>query len=363
MSTRDIYPQILNDIRQQILAGEMPAGHKLPTETELANRHSVSRPTIARIYDALQAEGLVEKISGSGTYVIFRKPSDTLTIGLLLPGPGESEIFGPILEQITLLAEEKSIRCLWEGTLIKNAGLRKKQLLKICRNYIDNQVDGVLFSPLERTDAKDAINEQVCSLFSNHRIPVGLIDRDIVAWPARSRYDLTGIDNHHAAHTVTQHLIESGCKELYFISLPDSAPTVEQRIRGFKHAIAQAGIAPTGCHILTLPGADAETVDIGQAQGSKGIVCANDATAVLVMQILINQGIRIPDDVRLAGFDDMKYAAMLQVPLTTYRQPCADIGTYALEQLLTRIRNPQRATTTIALYGKLIQRKSSQNKS
>ena len=66
----------------------------------------------------------------------------------------------------------------------------------------------------------------------------------------------------------------------------------------------------------------------------------------------------VPEEVRLAGFDDVYYAQHLRVPLTTLHQPCQDLGTAAVELMLSRLRDPQRAPRTVTIPGTLIVRAS-----
>jgi DNA-binding LacI/PurR family transcriptional regulator len=70
------------------------------------------------------------------------------------------------------------------------------------------------------------------------------------------------------------------------------------------------------------------------------IVCANDATAARLMTTLYALGTRVPAQVKITGIDGMKYASMLQVPLTTIHQPCAELGATALMAMLDRVSHP-----------------------
>jgi DNA-binding LacI/PurR family transcriptional regulator len=88
------------------------------------------------------------------------------------------------------------------------------------------------------------------------------------------------------------------------------------------------------------------------------IMCANDHTAANLMQTLIALGIRIPHDIRIAGVDDVKYASLLPIPLTTFHQPCDDIGAAGISAMLERVSNPHLPTRTILLSGHLVVRRS-----
>ena len=76
------------------------------------------------------------------------------------------------------------------------------------------------------------------------------------------------------------------------------------------------------------------------------------------MQTLLAQGVRIPEDVRIVGIDDVSYAKLLPVPLTTVRQPCRTIGETALRVMLERIELPKLPARNVLLDCSLVIRKS-----
>jgi DNA-binding LacI/PurR family transcriptional regulator len=96
--------------------------------------------------------------------------------------------------------------------------------------------------------------------------------------------------------------------------------------------------------------------------GKTGILCANDSTAALLMSTLNKLGKVVARDILIAGFDDMKYAKHLQVPLTSYRQPLMDIVRNSYEMIVSRISNPNQVAVNIHLTGKLIMRESTRFK-
>jgi DNA-binding LacI/PurR family transcriptional regulator len=76
------------------------------------------------------------------------------------------------------------------------------------------------------------------------------------------------------------------------------------------------------------------------------------------MHTLLSIGQKIPEDIRIVGFDDVKYARLLPVPLTTQHQPCRDIGRVALAIMLERIANPDLPVRDVLLGCELIVRQS-----
>jgi GntR family transcriptional regulator of arabinose operon len=93
-----------------------------------------------------------------------------------------------------------------------------------------------------------------------------------------------------------------------------------------------------------------------------GFVCANDRTAGQLMQVLLAAGYRIPQDVRIVGIDDVEYASLLPVPLTTVRQACREIGKAAMAAMLSRIERPGMPVLDIPIDCRLVVRESSGEK-
>jgi DNA-binding LacI/PurR family transcriptional regulator len=94
------------------------------------------------------------------------------------------------------------------------------------------------------------------------------------------------------------------------------------------------------------------------AMRPEGIVCANDLTAARLMQTLLGFGVRIPDEVRIVGMDDVKYASLLPVPLTTIHQDCAGIGAVAMATMLERLEHPELPVRDVLVPTRLVVRRS-----
>jgi len=364
MATKNRYTTIYASFREDILNGKYSHGSLLPPESDVAEKMSVSRPTIAKVYNTLQNEGYIYKKPGFGTTVIYSKDKKKYTFGLLLPGSSETEIFRIINDQFLSLGKEKDFVCLWEGTVANNAEVRKEMIKKVCQHYLEKNVDGVFFSPLERTEKANILNEEICNLFDSKNIPVVLIDRDIYLFPNRSKYDLVGIDNYQAGYVMAQHLIKAGCTNVNFFCRRDSAATTNMRIAGCEAAALKAGIRFDKDSVFEgEPNNTALVKKIAIVKGKTGIVCSNDSIAAVLMSSLTDNGYKIGHDLVISGIDDMKYAKHLQVPLTTYRQPVQEIGRVSVEVMLNRLQNiNSEVALTVALSGKLVVRESSRFK-
>jgi len=88
------------------------------------------------------------------------------------------------------------------------------------------------------------------------------------------------------------------------------------------------------------------------------IICANDDTAAVLMRTMESHGMRPPRDIRVVGFDDVKYATLVSVPLTTVHQPCREIAVVAFQTMLRRLVEPTLPAQTISLTPRLVVRES-----
>ncbi|RDC62658.1 GntR family transcriptional regulator [Adhaeribacter pallidiroseus] len=358
MSTNKI-KDTLTRFRDDILNGKLPYGSLLPSEKELATEMQVSRPTVAKIYNSLQKEGLLKKTPGQGTTVVFNGERKKNTFGLLLPGAGESEIFGVIHDHFLAIEKEKELKFLWDGAIANNAQVRQNTIISICERYLDEKVSGVFFAPLERTDNAELVNNQVCALFDQENIPVVLIDRDIYSFPNRSKYPVIGLDNFQAGYVMTNHLINAGCEKIYFFYRAYSANSIYKRIAGCRSACFDANISFGPKDIIVGDPGDTHLMSrLKIIPGKTGVLCANDSTAAVVMASLKQTGSLVTKDVLVAGYDDMKYGKVLEPSLTTFQQPLFEIVTSSYEMMLSRLLHQHLVAADVNLTGALIARES-----
>jgi GntR family transcriptional regulator, arabinose operon transcriptional repressor len=181
-----------------------------------------------------------------------------------------------------------------------------------------------------------------------------------VKYPRRSRYDLVGIDNRRVGWTLAEHLLDQGCRRIEFVCRPLSAATVAARIAGCREAILQYEVTPSDDWIRCGEVGDVEYVrQIVKDGPPDAYVCGNDYTAAQLMRNLLNLGFRVPEDVRIVGVDDLKYASLLSVPLTTIHQPCGALGAAAVDAMVRRIKMPTMPARDIMVAFHLVTRRSS----
>lgn len=352
------YRQIYDALAEDIHSGRAKPGQKLASEAVLVKRFETSRITVTRALRDLQTNGLVERVAGSGTYVRSAKgrPFSGLTFGLIIPDLGETEIFEPICQGIAEAEPESEHALLW-GRVDAAAASKSQQALQLCSQYIARGVAGVFFAPIEAGEDADEANTAILHSLRAAGIPVVLLDRRTRCLSERVRPDLAGIDNQRAGYLAASHLLKLGAQRMAFVALRQSALTVAARAAGFRQALEWGGVPMNDSSLIRFDTAEGAYQSLADIQAD-GCVCANDRIAGELMQVLLKAGLRIPQDFPIVGIDDVNYASLLPVPLTTVRQPCLEIGRAALRLMLERIERPTMPTRDVLLDCELVIRES-----
>jgi DNA-binding LacI/PurR family transcriptional regulator len=354
------HKQVYDDLKQRIKSGEFENGRRLPTASQLAVDYAVSRPTATKALNELHKDGIVSQGSGSGSYAapLSQGKAETKVFGLLIPGLGSIEIFEPITSQIAARSEKDNFSLLWIGSQVSPEG-SLSTLEYAARRYVESGISGVFFSPIELGPTFAESNRLVISILSEAKIPVVLIDTDYLPFPERSPYDLVSIDHYRGAYLITQHFLSHGLDRVDFLARPYSASTMSIRLLGYHAALFDRGILgkKEWVHIGNPCDPDFVLHEV-LLSGATDIICGNDDTAAALLQTLAKLSVEVPAQVRVIGFDDVRYAQHLSVPLTTLKQPCAELGDLAVDTMLSRLRDPELPSRTISLQGALIVRRS-----
>jgi DNA-binding LacI/PurR family transcriptional regulator len=346
-----------------IQSGEYKPGDRLPSEAELGKMFDASRITVAKAVLELQRMNLVTRRPGAGTHVQAKPQVDGYSFGLLIPELGMTEIFEPICHGMMRSPFARPDALVWGNASGAGVSGSRREAAEeaehMAQRFIQQKVSGVFFAPLELIPEKDAANRRVMRALERARIPTVLLDRCYMTYPERSAHDLVGIGNRRTGYLVTEHLLQLGVRRLVFFAEMNSAPTVDARVTGFLEALRRYGVQPDLDPVWRGNPQDQVLVKrVLDTSRPQAVVCANDVTAARMMQSLIGLGRRIPQDVRIVGIDDVKYASLLPVPLTTMHQNCQAIGVIAMATMLERLEHPDLPTRDILLPTRLVVRQS-----
>ena len=347
-------------LRHEILIGKYDDRERFPSEQMLVRRFAVSRPTVNRALLDLKREGLLHGRSGSGTYLSDLARSNAGYLGLIIPDTGWNRFFAALGRGIEKSVREEGYTLLKETPTGEDDATRAKETVAFAEELSRRRVRGVLFEPFDSFEGSREATERILAILKAARIPVALLDRDIVPLPLRSGYDLVGIDNFRAGYVAAEHLIGHGARTIHFFTMPNSADATLQRAQGAAQAVIEHGMRWTKRSFHAIEPTDRRAIAaIFRRSGAPdAVVCRNDHYAAVLIQTLAALRIKVPRRVRVIGFDDMGLAEILSPPLTTLRQPAQDIGRVAVETLLRRLRNPTLPTCRILLDASLTVRES-----
>lgn len=352
------YRRVFEYLHGHIQSGMLKAGDRLPSEAELGKLFDASRITVAKAVLDLQRMGLVTRRPGAGTHVLAPYLAEGRTFGLLIPELGLTEIFEPICHGMMRSSFARPDALLW-GNASTSVGEMAREAEQMLSSFIRQKVAGVFFAPLELSGDKDATNRRIVRDLERAQIPMVLLDRCYMPYPERSAHDLVGVDNRRAGYMATTHLLRLGVRRFAFLGEATAAGTVDARITGFHEALRKFGVAPEQDPVRRgSPQDEALVRKLLDDLKPQAIVCANDLTAARLMQTLIGLGVRIPEEVRVVGMDDVKYASLLPVPLTTIHQDCAGIGMVAMATMLERLEHPELPVRDITVPTSLMVRRS-----
>lgn len=356
-SAKSMYLTVFEDLKILIRNQTYLPGDLLPTEVELGKKYGASRPTIAKALNLLSKEKLVHRKAGFGTQVLA-PGKNVPTIALLIPQLHETEIFMPICKSIAEAAGDAGMKIVRRSEFDPNHDVRAFAG-SLTKQFIDLKVDGVFFTPVESIENPKEFNLEIIERLTAKGIRVVLLDRDVYDWPSQTPYDLVGIDNIEAGFVVGEHLIGNGCSDLAYVTEPNTAMTVHLRRIGVHEALIQNGLRARDLMEFSI---DSKSPEKTAAEilktGTTGIICANDVIAAGLLRALLDQGADIPGKLQVCGFDDVKYSSLWSVPLTSYRQPCEDIGKVAVGTMGERIKHPDAPAKRITLKGELVVRAS-----
>ena len=319
------------------------------------HRFGVTRVTAMRIVDELKRRGVITAVPRSRIVV----KNVNRTIGLIVPGIAYSEFFPPIVSEISRLAQKEGYTLLFGDVSSRSAEQRARAAKRLAKDFVLQNVAGVLYQPVELVDDVERVNRDILSVFSRANIPVVILDSDFVQTPRRSGYDVVGIDNFAAGVMASEHLLSLGSRKICFQKRPRCSRSVNDRLRGATSAVTQQ-MGNTGRNfVLEVDPADVAAVRRHFRKCKPdAVICGNDMAAVELKQTMECLGLKVPDDILLVGFDDVKCASIVTPRLTSIRQPCGEIADEAFYRLLRKLENPNLPPLTISLPVELVVRES-----
>ena len=353
------YLLIADELGAEIRAGRYANAHSFPSLTSIMRRFAVSRPTAMRSVAELKKAGIIAASPRSSTFV--SKKAVSRKIGLLVPGIAVTDFFKPIVSEINRLAHESGYELRFGEVWSDVREERTAQVRALAEEFADGGFAGVIYEPMAR-DLGDVINPVVLEMFERKKIPVVLLDCDIVPFPEHSRYDVVGVNDVEAGARIAKHLLSVGAKNIHFLVGQIFPTTFANRLSGAEAALKLAGVKiPKDGNVLYAEADDLKSLKRylkRQKTRPDAFICSNDAIAAVFKQTLESAGLRVPQDVMLTGFADLSIASLVTPKLTTVHQNREMMARAAFERLMARIANPDLPPCDIFLPSNLVVRES-----
>jgi LacI family transcriptional regulator len=226
--------------------------------------------------------------------------------------------------------------------------------------FVDHRIDGMLVAT-----RGTAMGDEVLKGLAEHGVPVVTIGRPVTV----TAIDCVTADHYQGAFDAITHLIALGHSRIGFIGASADDSTHLRRYLGYIAALQAAGIVPDPAYAVGNTAGPAFATEEDGFHGllalrklehpPTAIFARNDFTAIGALRAAYTLHLRIPQDIAIAGFDNIPIAAYQTPPLTTVEQPIVEQGRIAAELLLKRIEAPNvRRRQTVQLPCKLIIRES-----
>ena len=351
------YSILVDVIKKDIMGGKYRPGQPLPSVRALMRRFNISSATVQHAFESLKKQGFVSCRQGSGT--VLTNMGASRKIGLIVPGVAYSEFFPPIVSAISRLAQVYNYTLIYGDMATIGPENLTRFVRKMAKTMIDERVAGIICQPVGGLNDSDRVNKGVFSSFERAHIPVVLIDYDCVKPPSRSCHDVVGINNFDAGRRLAEHLLSVDARKIHFVFHGNPAPTTLNRISGIQMTVEAASALKDRHFVLEAEPDNLAALKRHLKTGRPdAFVCHNDADAAKLIQTLARIGLSVPQDVLVAGFNDVGIATLTNPPLTTIHQPCEQIAVAAFERLLARIRKPDLPATEILLPAPLVVRAS-----
>ncbi len=339
------YRLLADELRQQIQSRQLLPGDRLPTFAEMRVQYNVTSTTIERVYGILESEGLIKRQQGSGTFVSEQKRSSTGNIGFLfqvqsLTNPYEME----------LLASMK-------------------------HEAMQHGMEILLLNALEGSAEYDKIDAiaMYCDITEATALELPANLPSVLLFETCTAFTCIVPDDFEGAKIATQHLIELGHTRIAYLQHSYNDSIGWQRQAGYQAALREAGITMKSEYIkqFTKPleqdyrEASEGAMKSWMAQGWRDLGCTaifahNDEAAIGIIGILTANGLRVPQDVSVIGFDGTKISELSTPQLTSIKVPLREIGERAIKVLLEQMQGGITPAERITLPVQLKQGQSTQ---
>ena len=332
-------------IRKNIMDKTFANGEKLLSENILAEKFGISRQTVRQAIGALEAEGLLERRRGSGTYICssnIQSHPQTMNIGVITTYV-DDYIFPGIIKGIDTVLSHYGYGMSLGITYnkVENEG-------KLLRSLLDKGIDGLIVEATK--SALPNPNLDIYKEFDAQGIPYIFINGYYPALP----YNKVIMDDEYGGYTAASTLINAGHRKIGGIFKSDDIQG-HSRYAGFAKALKNSGIILNDSSVVWYTTEDVESFFSGEfdkiimsrLSRCTGVVCYNDQIALKFMDMLARNDKKVPDDMSIVSFDDSNLATIQSVGITSVAHAGAHLGEQAADRIIKLIDRPEEDQTLV----------------
>lgn len=355
-----LYIQLKDIIKGDILSDALLPGDKIPTLENLCKMYAISIVTARQAITELIKEGLVYRRPRHGTFVNVipekrvNPGKNFKTIAFVAPEVTNLVITGAVL------GLERTCRNNGYHLIFCNSEDNYSMEIRRIEELRNSNVDGAIIW-LASENGQGRLNKKyIEDVVRDKDFPFILIDRYL----PQVATDYVISDNYYGAYAAVKHLVLNGFTTIFHLTRPTvrNCTTAKERLEGYKQALIDSGFSYNPDYVFIDGECDwqHEIVEIaGMHKSSIACFAAMEYLAVNLMKIIAGNGLSIPNDIGIVGFDDSRFAADLPVSLTTVAQPWKDMCKVAIELLIDKINKKTTKFKEVRLKPKLIIRESS----
>lgn len=266
---------------------------------------------------------------------------------------GTTKLFGlvisaatnPIFARVVMAIEEQAHELGYDLITAHSLNIAEREEAVIKR-LLSRRVDGLFLVPVYRLDPSAPIYEELL----RRGVPTVLLGHKA---PFCQKFANVETDDVSASHAITRHLLELGHRRIAYFTGPPVSPGAQERLEGYRRALRDGQIEPDDKLVFNAgstieEGEKAALQFLSEAPRATAIQAVNDLVAIGAANLLLNQGMRIPQEMSIAGFGNVLISEHFRVPLTTIRQPKLRLGTAAVESMMRLLRGEQVPTKRLA---------------